>query len=277
MILNAVSFCCPLILCSLGAVYSEFTGCLALFLDGIVCFSAFLFFAFFELTKSLVLSIFFTVFFSAAITAFFSFLTEKFNSNKFIAAIGLNLLFSALPSTFSSQFFNTRGILNSPELSARLPQFFSNAVTIIITIILVIAGILFLQKTRTGLYIRISGTDSDVLLSKGVNPKIPKIFGWTITSIYASFAGCFLTMKICSFVPNISSGRGWLALAAVFLGKKGNLTRLVTVKIIICVVIFCIAELFSANIQNFIPQIPTSVLISFPYIIVLCLAFFTQP
>lgn len=268
MILNALSFCCPLVLCSLGAVYSEFTGCLALFLDGIVCFSAFLFFAFFELTNSLILSALFAIFSSALITAFFSFLIEKFNANKFIAAIGLNLLFSALPSTFSSIFFNTRGILNSPELSARFPQIFFNAIAIIFTIFFAAAGILFLQKTRTGLYVRISGSDSDVLLSKGVNPKNPKILGWTAAGVYGALAGCFLTMKIGAFVPNISSGRGWLALAAVFLGKKNP------VKIIICVMIFCGAELFSANVQNFIPQIPTSVLISFPYVIVLCLVFF---
>lgn len=92
--------------------------------------------------------------------------------------------------------------------------------------------------------------------------------GWVIAGMYASSAGCFLTMKICSFVPNISSGRGWLALAAVFLGKKNP------IKIIIFVTIFCIAELTAANLQNFIPQLPSSVLISFPYIIALCLVFF---
>ena len=43
-ILSALAYACPLILCSLGALFSEYTGCLALFLDGLVSFSAFLLF-----------------------------------------------------------------------------------------------------------------------------------------------------------------------------------------------------------------------------------------
>lgn len=268
MIINALSFCCPLILCSLGALYSEFTGCLALFLDGLVSFSAFMFFLFFKLTSSIFFSIIFTLLSSIIITGFFSFLISKFNSNKFIASIGLNLLFSALPSTFSSIYFNTRGILSSTILSQKITLSFCNVLSIILTVFFIACGIIFLQKSRTGLYIRISGTDSDVLLSKGVNPDLPKIFGWIIAGMYASLAGCLLTIKIGAFVPNISSSRGWLALAAVFLGKKKP------IKIIIFVTIFCIAELIAANIQNFIPQLPSSVLISFPYIIALCLVFF---
>ena len=239
--LNIISFCCPLVLCSLGALFSEFTGTLALFLDGMVNFAAFLFFLFFSITKSFCLSFIFTIFTSILLTAVFSWTIEKFKANKFIAAIGMNLLFSALPSVFSS---------------------------IIITVIFICTGILFLQKTRTGLYIRICAKDSDVLLSKGVNPSIPKMTGWALASLYGSLGGILLILRICSFVPNISSSRGWLALAAVFLGKKKPL------KIILCVVIFCIAEILAAYIQNFIPQIPTSVLISFPYLVILCLVLF---
>ena len=41
---SSLAYSCPLILCSLGALFSEFAGCLALFLDGLVSFSAFLFY-----------------------------------------------------------------------------------------------------------------------------------------------------------------------------------------------------------------------------------------
>lgn len=266
--LNIISFCCPLVLCSFGALFSEFTGTLALFLDGMVNFAAFLFFLFFSITKSLCLSFIFTIFTSILLTAVFSWTIEKFKANKFIAAIGMNLLFSALPSVFSSIFFKTRGILTSSELQTLISPLFSNIFSIIITLIFICTGILFLQKTRTGLYIRICAKDSDVLLSKGVNPSIPKITGWALASLYGSLGGILLILRICSFVPNISSSRGWLALAAVFLGKKKPL------KIILCVVIFCIAEILAAYIQNFIPQIPTSVLISFPYLVILCLVLF---
>ena len=43
--ISLLSYSCPLILCSLGALFTEYAGCLALFLDGLVSFSAFLFYA----------------------------------------------------------------------------------------------------------------------------------------------------------------------------------------------------------------------------------------
>ena len=51
-LLSAFAYSCPLILCSLGALFSEFAGCLALFLDGLVSFSAFLFYTFTVTTGS---------------------------------------------------------------------------------------------------------------------------------------------------------------------------------------------------------------------------------
>ena len=241
---------------------------IARFLDRMVNLSAFLFFLFFTLTKSFLLSFIITILTSIMLTIIISWVIETFKANKFIASIGMNLLFSALPSTFSSVIFKTRGILNSSALQTLMSPLSSNIVSIIITSFFICCGILFLQKTRYGLYIRISAKDSDVLLSKGVNPSIPKITGWSISSLYGSLAGILLILRICSYVPNISSSRGWLGLAAVFVGKKKPL------KIILCVVIFCIAEIFATYIQNFIPHIPTSLLISFPYLVILCLVLF---
>ena len=45
-LLSALAYSCPLILCSLGALFSEYAGCLALFMDGLVSFAAFLNYAF---------------------------------------------------------------------------------------------------------------------------------------------------------------------------------------------------------------------------------------
>ena len=52
MILNFLSFSCPLLLASTGALFSEYTGTLALFLEGFISFSGFLTFYFTVLTGS---------------------------------------------------------------------------------------------------------------------------------------------------------------------------------------------------------------------------------
>lgn len=265
MLINILSSSCPLILGSFGALFSEYAGCLALFLDGLISFSAFLNFAFTVTFHSPVLGFTFSVLSSVIIVFLFSLLIERFKANKFIASLSLNLLFSALPSCISSLGFGTRGVLTSPEFVYQITtvRYFS----LIWTLFFIILAILFLSKTRYGLYLRITGTDSDVLISKGVNPSVTRIMGWVLAALYSSFAGCFLSMRLSSFVPNISSGRGWMSLAAVFVGQKKLW------KILVCMIIFCCADFFSANIQNIIPDIPSSVLLSFPYLIALCLVF----
>lgn len=267
-IIDILAGSCPLILCSIGALYSEYAGILALFIDGTVSFSAFLTYAFTIATGSPVLGTLFSSLITVAIILAFTILIERFRANKFIAAMALNLLLSALPSCFSSILYNTRGVLSSPDFAFNIGAV--KGFSILVTIIVTSCAILFLKKTRYGLYIRITGTDSDVLKTNGINPMLTRIMSWCFAAFFSSIAGSLLTFRIASFVPNISSGRGWMALCAVFMGKKKPF------KTIIAVLIFCFADFFAANIQNIIPQLPSSVYISFPYILIFFFVLFNK-
>lgn len=260
---SLLSYSCPLILCSLGALFSEFAGCLALFLDGLVSFSAFLFYTFTVTTGSPVAGALLSCLGAAVITLAFSAVVERGGANRFIAAIAMNLLFGALSSCLSWAIFGTRGVLAADLF--RFSVGTARAAAVIITTVYVALAVAFLRYSRPGLYIRIAGSDAEVLKSKGVNPAHIRTLSWTLTALYGSTAGCLLAMRLCSFVPNISSGRGWMALAAVFLGKKKPL------RIVAAVLIFCLADIFSANIQNYLPGIPASFLLSLPYLVCLLL------
>ena len=262
-LLSLLSYSCPLILCSLGALFSEYAGCLALFLDGLVSFSAFLFYAVTVTTGSPVLGAAGACLGAVVVTLCLSAVVEHGKANRFIATIALNLFFGALSSCLSWVMFGTRGVL-----AADVFKFGANtarAVTVCVTAGLVAMAVLFLRYGRHGLYIRIAGSDADVLKAKGVNPGNIRTLAWSLAALYGSTAGCFLAMRLSSFVPNISSGRGWMALAAVFLGKKKPL------RIVAAVLIFCLADIFSANIQNYIQGLPSSFLISLPYLVSLLL------
>lgn len=263
MILNILSFSCPLIICSIGALFSEYAGCLALFLDGLISFSGFLTYLFSIYTNSTITGTILSIFTCTLITALFGLLVEKLKANRFIAAIALNLLFSALVSFLSFICFKTRGILSNPAFNPNYK--IVEISTLVISLILIICAFIFLKYTNLGLYIRITGSDADVLLAKGINPIYTRITAWSLAAFLSAFSGSFLVLKLASFVPNISSGRGWMALAAVFLGRKKIW------KITLCVIIFCAADYFGVNIQNYFPNIPTSLLLSLPYLTALLL------
>ena len=262
-IISALAYACPLILCSLGALFSEFAGCLALFLDGLVSFSAFLFYTFTVTTGSPLAGAVLACLAAVVVTLAFSAVVEHGKANRFIAAIAMNLFFGAMTSCLSWLLFGTRGVLTNEGFA--ISAWTARAVTVGVTTAFVAMAVIFLKYGRHGLYLRVTGSDADVLKAKGVNPGNLRTLSWCLAALYGSLAGTLLALRLSSFVPNISSGRGWMALAAVFLGKKKPL------RIVAAVIIFCLADIFSANIQNYITGIPTSLLISLPYLVSLLL------
>lgn len=264
--LNILGFSCPLLLAATGALFSEYTGCLALFMDGLMTFCGFLTFAFTAATGSAILGISLSAITATALCLLFAVIIEKARANIFIAAIALNLLFASLTSLFSWLCFGTRGVLTSQEFM--FTQTPVNITSIIITAALITAAILYLKKTNGGIYFRITGSNADVLLVRGVSPGLYRIASWGISGLFASFAGSILALRISSFVPNLASGKGWLALAAVFMGKK----RLPLIALY--ALIFCVVDFGAVYIQNFIPALPSSVVLSLPYIVSLALIFF---
>ena len=264
--INILGFCCPLLLAATGALFSEYTGCLALFMDGLITFCGFLTFAFTAVTGSAILGTVLSAITATALCLLFAYIIEKSHSNVFIAAIALNLLFASFTSLFSWLCFGTRGVLTSQKFM--FSQTTISIISIIITAALITAAIVYIKKSKGGIYFRITGSNADVLLVRGVSPGLYRIASWGISGLFASLAGSLLALRISSFVPNLASGKGWLALAAVFMGKK----RLPLIALY--ALIFCAVDFGAVYIQNFIPGIPSSVVLSLPYIVSLALIFF---
>lgn len=261
MINDILIFACPLLLASAGALYSEYTGTLALYLEGLITFCAFLTYALTVTTQNFLLSSFLCTFIIILVCLIFGFLIEKTKANVFIACLGLNLAFLAFSSFFSSLIFGTRGVLTSQ--SFMFSKQYCLVYSIIITILLLCFGSYILFFTQKGIYFRTTGSDENVLTIKGINTLYYKIASWGFAALFASQAGTLLCIRVSGFVPNISSGRGWMALAAVYLGKKKLW------KIILFVLLFCATDYFCANVQNFMPDFPTALHLSLPYLVVL--------
>ena len=124
-----------------------------------------------------------------------------------------------------------------------------------------------LHFTRAGIYLRITGSSPDVLNIRGVHPSRWITVAWGVAAGCAALAGCVLAAGLGAFVPNMSAGRGWTALAAVFLGQKR------TARTAVAVCVFTAAEYAANNIQR-IPgceNIPSAVLLSLPYMTALLL------
>ncbi|MBP3710043.1 MAG: ABC transporter permease [Treponema sp.] len=260
---NIVILSAPLALASFGALTSEYAGRMAVFIDGIINLSAFLCYTFTILTNSVAAGVLLSCMGSVAFIFATSRLVECIHANQFLASLGINMLTGALVSVISVALFGTRGVLFSEQFV--FPAFETRIATTIAAGAAVAAGTAFLFLTKYGLYIRITGSDSDVLTSRGVAVPHFRTAAWCVAALYAALAGCVLSFRLSSFVPNISSGRGWLALAAVFLGKRSCAGTLAAA------LVMSAGEYIAANMQNVFAHVSSPLLISLPYIVALLL------
>jgi simple sugar transport system permease protein len=93
-----------------------------------------------------------------------------------------------------------------------------------------------------------------------LNPTGYQLKAILISGFTCGLAGAVLTLKLGAFVPNITSGRGWIALVAIYLGNKTPLG------VVIASFIFGLAEALSNYAQGAI-NIPADFVLAFPYII----------
>lgn len=265
MILSILNIAAPLLLITLGALISEYAGRMALFLDGAINLGAYFCYLFTYLTGNAILGTLFSITITSIMILGLERLASKFNANMFLTGLSINILFSALVTLLSSITFNTRGVLYADYFSFEPAKM--RIITSILCYIFSACLIILLKFTTTGLSLRISGTDSKVLASKGLSPSYYKSLAWILTAACGSFAGCTLALRLSSFVPGMAGGRGWTALAAVFLGKKNPFI------VAGAVIAFSVAEYLSINIQNIaaFKNIPSSIFIAFPYIFALLL------
>lgn len=270
MIENILLSVSILFLLTTGALVSEYCGILAVFLDGIINLSAFLFYLFLTLSNNVFFAFCLAITTTCSLTFLISLFTEKFNANPFITGLALNLFCQGIITLLSNIVFKTQGVLTNIEIFTNTRIYRLSGIILCFIFSLII--LLILKKTKYGLHTQIVGYNGKILTSQKIDVKKLKIISWIIAAFCASFVGCILTGRFSSFVPNISSGQGWIALAAVFLAQK-RISR-----IIIADLLFAISIYISSVLQGTMSysNISPTMLLSLPYLIVLLFFVFSK-
>lgn len=109
-------------------------------------------------------------------------------------------------------------ILNSIPFVGRV--LFQQNVIVYVALILLVTTHVVLFRTRLGLRLRAVGERPQAADTAGINIFVMR-YGAVVTSgILSGLSGAFLAIGISNtFVPNMTSGRGYIALAAMIFGK----------------------------------------------------------
>lgn len=251
----------PLILASLGALLTELAGALGIFMEGLMNAGGFFAWVIAGQTGSVFWGTAISAAAAAILCGLFARMVRTSGANPFIAGLALNIALSGLSGALSAQWFGTRGVLRSAApvtvSGSRLPW-------IVLSLAALAAVTLYVNYSPGGLRLRASGLAPEAARERGIRPGRYWERAWAAAAALAVCAGAALTFRVGAYTPGGASGRGWISLAAVFLGAKHPLG------VAAAALVFALAERAAAAIQR-TNAIPPTLILGLPHALALAL------
>lgn len=265
----------PLLLAALGEMVSQRAGILNLGVEGTMLMGAFAGFLAAEQTGNLWLGALTAIIAGGLMSLIMVFMASTLKVNQTVTGLSLNLLASGMtlysyrvvyaefdPSQVPIiSLFDEVSIPLLSEIPFLGEILFSQRVLTYIALLMVPVIWFFLFRTRYGLVVRSLGENPRAADLRGINivryqyPAV--IFG----GMMAGLGGSFLTLgSSVKFVPEISAGRGWLALVIVIAGNWRP------TRILIAALLFALLDAIQLQVQGVGVQIPYQILLALPYV-----------
>lgn len=255
----------PYLLPSLGAVYSEKGGVVNIALEGILMIGAFFTALGTYYTQSVYAGILFGILAGTAAGGLHCIASITFKANQIVSGLAINLFAVGITKFFCKVFFNSSSnsaripgleTVNIPLLSS-VPVL--NNLFITLCIVILIISYVTIYKTRFGMRLRAVGENPAAADSLGINVNRIRYAGVMISGALAGLGGAWLAFDQHSFTDGISAGRGYIALAAMIIGKWNPWGAAGA-----CL-IFGFAESLSIQFQNL--PIPSQFIQMLPYVL----------
>lgn len=213
---DALGITAPILLVALGGLFTEASGVLNIALEGFMLMGAFAAvlpgsanpFFIFGLAALL----------SGLLAAILATATFRFKADPFIAALAVNLFSVGIIAVVSEHVFGTKGVIALDFAPGRL--FLSQTPTFFFLVFVSFLLIVVFKKSVFGLRIRAAGGSVEAVQESGLSVNRIRFAAFIVSGIAAAIAGAELTIRLGAWVPNISAGRGWIALVAIYLGRK---------------------------------------------------------
>ncbi len=265
----------PLILVSIGEVYSERSGVINVGIEGIMLFGALAGVAISFFTGSVLVAVVGTILLGALFGLALAYLTVHRRTNQVVTGLmfnlaalgGTNLLFAMLSETRSTRVATfpvlfPESFFDIPILG---PVLFRQPVIIWIALVLPFLAGWVLYRTDWGLNIRAVGDNPQAGATAGLRVTRYKYQGVILSGIFASLGGCALTLGEVGYFASggMTAGRGFVVLAAVVVGGWDPL------KTALACLAFGAADAAQLRMQTIGSVIPYQFLQMLPYLITL--------
>lgn len=239
---STVRLATPLLLACLAGLFSERAGIFDIGLEGKMLAAAFFAAAFASITGSVWLGLAMGILASVALSVIHGLASITFRGNQLISGVAINFLAAGLTVLIAQDWFQQGGRTPSLAGAARfndvtLPfaesassagwigQIYSELIsghTILVYVALLTVPLSWylLFRTRFGLRLRAVGENPAAVDTAGISVVRLRYTSVMICGVLCGLAGAYLSTGLqAGFVKDMSSGRGFIALAALIFAK----------------------------------------------------------
>jgi len=275
MLAGMVRIATPILLAALGVLITNRAGIMNLGFEGIMLMGAYVGFWAAHQTQSIPLAILAAIVSGGLMSLIMVFMASTLKVDQTVTGIALNILASGLTFYWYRVAYKaaTAQVMPSVEIMQRVEipilsqipvlgrVFFSQYLLTYFAFLMVPCMWFFLYKTKYGLELRCLGENPRAIDMKGINITRLQYITVIAGGMLGGLGGAFLTIASAGiFVPEISAGRGWLAIVVVIAGNW------LPFRILMATLIFSFLDAFQLQAQSLGVQFPYQILLALPYV-----------
>jgi general nucleoside transport system permease protein len=260
----------PIVLAALGGILSERSGVTNIALEGIMLTSAYVAYAAGVLLGSALAGLFAAIMAGALIALLHAVLSIKYRTNQVISGTVINIFAVGITGYLYRQFDSNSDVTTFPTLSipglSQIPVigeiFFQHQPLVFATLMLVLLVHVLLFRTKWGLRTRAVGEHPRAADTVGINVNRMRYINVMLSGVLAGIGGAWLIVEaVGRFTPGMTTGRGFIGLAAMIFGNWSPIGAL------IASLIFTIPEAIQVKLQLLNVAIPYQFLTMLPYLL----------
>ncbi|MCB6346512.1 ABC transporter permease [Enterocloster lavalensis] len=262
----------PVLLAALGSAICSRVGVFNIALEGQILIGSFVAIVANYFTGNVYIAVLCGVLAGVAVASLVAVLQVKYQAADMVIGTSVNLLVGGLTSVLLNTILGVKGSFSSPELKA-LPKInipvirdipFVGRVLEQLTFIdylsylLAVLMFVYLFKTVQGFHVQSVGKNKEAAGSLGVKTLRIQILAVLVSGALCGLGGSVLCMgQVTLFTENMSSGRGYIAMASSNMGQTHPLF------IILSSLFFGFCQALGVSLQN---VIPSQLTLAIPYI-----------
>ncbi|HUO05119.1 MAG TPA: ABC transporter permease [Candidatus Binataceae bacterium] len=231
-LVSTIAMATPILLAALGEYLVEESGVINIGIEGAMLCGAFFALAASYFSGSMILGLLAGIAAACALNALFAYLVVNLAVSQVVAGTALDILALGITGVFYRRFFGLTGMAvlvhPMPRLAlgplARIPiighPLFNRDPLVYLAFILTPALWYLVTRTRWGLWLRAAGERPEAADALGLDTYRRRWEAILASGVLSGLAGAYLTLVYAgTFVEDITSGRGFVALSVVIVGR----------------------------------------------------------